>query len=104
MHARAVTFETVVTEVDRVLAQHPEYAPDAFPLKLAAMLHVNEHDGLVYVLSASKSRDLRKALNATDDSGYWGIVGRTIADEKDLSNSAYETASEYLQTANRRTF
>jgi thiol-disulfide isomerase/thioredoxin len=92
-------FETVVTEVDRVLAQHPEYAPDAFPLKLAAMLHVNEHDGLAYVLSASKSKDLRKALNATDDSGYWGIVGRTIADEKDLSNSAYETASEYLQTA-----
>jgi hypothetical protein len=92
-------FETVVTEVDRVLAQHPEYAPDAFPLKLAAMLHVNEHDGLAYVLSASKSKDLRKALNAMDDSGYWGIVGRTIADEKDLSNCAYETASEYLQTA-----
>jgi hypothetical protein len=56
----------VVTEVDRVLAQHPEYAPEAFPLKLAAMLHVNEHDGLAYVLSASKSKDLRKALNATD--------------------------------------
>jgi thiol-disulfide isomerase/thioredoxin len=92
-------FEAVVTEVDRVLAQHPEYAPDAFPLKLAAMLHVNEHDGLAYVRSASKSTDLRKALNATDDSGYWGIVGRTIADEKDLSNSAYEAASEYLQTA-----
>jgi thiol-disulfide isomerase/thioredoxin len=92
-------FETVVTEVDRVLAQHPEYAPDAFPLKLAAMLHVNEHDALAYVLSASKSEDLRKALNATDDSGYWGMVGRTIADEKDLSSNAYETASEYLQTA-----
>ena len=92
-------FEAVVTEVDRVLAQHAEYAPDAFPLKLAAMLHVNEHDGLAYVRSASKSTDLRKALNATDNSGYWGIVGRTIADEKDLSNSAYEAASEYLQTA-----
>jgi len=92
-------FETVVTEVDRVLAQHPEYAPEAFPLKLAAMLHVNEHDGLAYALSASKSTALRKALNATDDSSYWGIVGRTIADEKDLSSSAYETASEYLQTA-----
>jgi thiol-disulfide isomerase/thioredoxin len=92
-------FETVVTEVDRVLAQHPEYAPEAFPLKLAAMLHVNEHDGLAYVLSASKSTSLRKALNATDDSSYWGIVGRTIADEKDLSSDAYETASEYLQTA-----
>jgi len=92
-------FETVVTEIDRVLAQHPEYAPEAFPLKLAAMLHVNEHDGLAYVLSASKSTDLRKALNATDDPSYWGIVGRTIADEKDLSSSAYETASEYLQTA-----
>ena len=92
-------FETVVTEIDRVLAQHPEYAPEAFPLKLAAMLHVNEHDGLAYVLSASKSTDLRKVLNATDDSSYWGIVGRTIADEKDLSRNAYETASEYLQTA-----
>jgi tetratricopeptide (TPR) repeat protein len=95
-------FETVVTEIDRVLAQHPEYARDAYPLKLAAMLHINEHDGLAYALSASKSKDLRKALNATDDSGYWGIVGRTIADEKDLSNSAYETASEYLQTATGR--
>jgi thiol-disulfide isomerase/thioredoxin len=94
-------FETVVTEVDRVLAQHPEYAPDAFPLKLAAMLHANEQDGLAYVLSASKSTDLRKALNATDDSGYWGIVGRTIADEKDLSSRAYETASEYLDVATR---
>jgi thiol-disulfide isomerase/thioredoxin len=95
-------FAAVVIEVDRVLAQHPEYAPEAFPLKLAAMLHVNEHDGLVYVRSASKSKALREALNATDDSGYWGIVGRTIADEKDLSNSAYETASEYLQTATDR--
>ncbi len=95
-------FKTEITELDRVLTQHPEYAPDAFPLKLAAMLHVNEHDGLAYVLSASKSKDLRKVLNATDDSGYWGIVGRTIADEKDLSNSAYETASEYLQTATGR--
>ena len=92
-------FQTVVTEVDRVLAQHPEYAPEAFPLKLAAMLHANEHDGLAYVLSASRSTDLRKALNATDDPSYWGIVGRTIADEKDLSTNAYETASEYLQTA-----
>jgi len=35
------------------------------------MLHVNEHDGLAYVRSASKSKDLRKALSATDDSGYW---------------------------------
>lgn len=34
-----------------------------------------------------------------DDSSYWGIVGRAIADEKDLSSNAYETARDYLQPA-----
>ena len=81
------------------LAQHPEYAPEAFPLKLGAMLHVNEHDGLGYVLSASKSKELRSELQATDDSSYWGLVGRTIAEEPSLSSNAYETATQYLQTA-----
>jgi len=63
-------FETVVTEVDRCLHSIPNTLP-TFSVEARGMLHVNEHDGLAYVLSASKSKDLRKALNATDDSGYW---------------------------------
>jgi thiol-disulfide isomerase/thioredoxin len=92
-------FPAEIREVDRLLAQHPEYAFEAFPLKLAAMLHVKEQDALAYVQSTAKLRDLRARLNAVDDPTYWGLVGRTIVYETGLSKSAYERAIQHLQTA-----
>ena len=92
-------FPTEIREVDRVLAQHPEYAFEAFPLKLGAMLHLKEQDALAYVQSAAKLRDLRARLKAVDDPTYWGLVGRTIVYETGLSKGAYERAVQYLQTA-----
>lgn len=92
-------FPTELREVDRVLAQHPEYTLLAFPLKLTAMLHVKEQDALTYVQRASKSQKLRGRLKTADDQAYWGLVGRTIVSETGLSKHTYERASQYLRTA-----
>jgi hypothetical protein len=92
-------FPAQLAEVDRILAHHPEYAAKAFPLKLGAMVHLDENSAWAFIDNASKNPNLRTQLQAKDDSTYRALVAQIISGEPGLSNSAYAKAERYSRRA-----
>jgi thiol-disulfide isomerase/thioredoxin len=95
-------FPAQLREVNRILAHHPEYAAEAFPLKLGAMVHVSESSAWAFVDETSRNPRLRAELKAADDSAYWALVAQIISGEPDLSSSAAAKADQYSRRAKAR--
>jgi hypothetical protein len=92
-------FRAQLAEVNRALALHPEYAAEAFPLKLGALVHVNESNAWAFVDETSKNTSLRAQLKAADDPAYWALVAQIISGEPDLSKNASAQADQYSRRA-----
>ncbi|HEX4860287.1 MAG TPA: TlpA disulfide reductase family protein [Rhizomicrobium sp.] len=92
-------FPTQLAAINQALTQHPEYAAIAFPLKLGAMVHIDETGAWAFVDETSKNPNLRAQLETIDNSTYWALVAQTITAEPGLSSSAYAKAQEYSRRA-----
>jgi thiol-disulfide isomerase/thioredoxin len=92
-------YKTAVEEAEKLVRGEPAYAAQVFLEEMAAMLHVDEKEGLAFAQSTSQKAELRKQLNVADDVQFWGLVGCTIAQEKGLSTQTYQAAVGYLTQA-----
>jgi thiol-disulfide isomerase/thioredoxin len=90
-------YTTVVAEVDRVIAQEPEYGPRLFPDRMGALLHISEEKALAYARSKARDPASQKALSATNELQYWGAVGLVMTRQNGLSKRSYQLALSYLE-------
>ncbi len=91
-------YRAVVVEADRLAVASPQqYGPQVFSTKLTALLHLDEKQGLQYVLAQAQDAQFRSRTGLQDDMSYWSNVASAVGREEGLGQAAYRMALDGLQ-------